>query len=393
MPPRNNISILSSAHPDILSHPHTMPSSPTIDHAFYPHLIDLVLDHLSDSEPTLLVLRTLCRSFKDKADSMLARHVVVSSNPDRTLRLATRAGRRIPCTMLCVYDGKYGDDRDDMSAAERAAYARFGALFSCAHVVDIVGWCRLPRSLQWTYRPQRAGQVVRQLPTPHSRLASLGGKRDTFSIPIYGDLVGPTIVWTVDLVQQYRRAWSGVVHRATGKVVLNMVFRAGVAAGTPMAITWPKSKVPTPLDVVVIFTDTKNETGAPEHPTRDHVVAPKRGGILHFLSRLDPPFDLTLVDLGAIHPCSLGLAPEGGAAVATAAAAADNTLAALREWMAECITKRNGADGSRRRRGREPWSVCAVSRDEYREQVGEEQYALETEQHTVWVGPRGTPTT
>lgn len=137
-----------------------------LDHSMYPHIVDRIFQFASS--PTLLSLRTACRSFRERADAALARHIVVYDDKISPLGISGWHPRL-------------------MDTASSDLYPDSGRSFLAPHVrvIDVEEWPRWPMA-RVLWRVMEAGTVatLRVACLPACPLALCDPRRALLSGPV-----------------------------------------------------------------------------------------------------------------------------------------------------------------------------------------------------------------
>lgn len=335
--------------------------STSIDADGYPHIIDEIFDYAPRA--TLLALRGVCRTWRDRVDALMSAHIVLAVYSP--VEISGRGGVRIP------------------GLRSRRSYER---VLSGTRVVDLLGPHGLSPDRVRALRGQLGSvAVVRHRHHPAGRLPNTA-------------LVGArTLVTFTTVTEKYEggkftgAAAVGPLPEACERFVLNVKFDPG-RSWLSTASVQPFQTPGALRDVVLILTpiathqEDENDhwVGNFVDGARTKVMGMLNSFVLNMTLNI-PRLRYTVVGAGQLRPAWLGFPPEDMQALEEAwmdnygvvPAREEVLVAEIRRQVKLGLRKWNQVDDETAERQVEE-HVRFLSRDEYRDAVGEDEYLLET---------------
>ncbi|EJT46560.1 hypothetical protein A1Q2_00503 [Trichosporon asahii var. asahii CBS 8904] len=327
----------------------------------YPHIIDEIFGYAPRS--TLLALRGVCKAWRDRVDLLMAGHIVLAVYSP--VEISGRGGVRIP------------------GLKNRRNYAR---VLSGTRVVDLLGPQSLSPDRVKALRSQLNDvSVVRHRHHPAGRLPN-------------NALVGArTLVTFTTVTEKYEggtftgAAAVGPLPEACERFVLNVKFdpgRSWLSTASVQPFQTPAQLKSVTLILTPIATHKEDENdhwvGNFVDSSRTKVMGMLNSFVLNMTLNI-PRLRYTIVDAEQLRPAWLGFAPEDMQALEEAwldnfgviPAREEVLVAEIRRQVKQGLKKWNQVDDETAEKQVEE-HVRFLTRDQYRDEVGEEEYLLET---------------
>lgn len=333
----------------------------TLDASSYPHIIDAIFAY--SGRASLLALRGVCTDFRDRVDLLMSSHIVLAVHSP--VEISGRGGVRIP------------------GLRSRGAYAR---VLAGTRTVDLLG----PQALDAPRLRALKGQlphvsVVRHRHHPAGRL------------PNVALVHAPRLITFTTMTERYDAgtftgfAQVGPVPDGVQRFVLNVRFdpgRSWLGTATIQPFQTPRSLRSVTLVLTPIQTHQEDENdhwvGNFADGARTKVMGMLNSLILNMTLNI-PRLSYTVVDAQALRPGWLGIAPDGMQELEEAwmdnygvvPAREEVLVAEIRRQVKLGLRKWNQVDDDTAERQAND-HLRFLSREEYRDEVGEDEYLLET---------------
>lgn len=313
-----------------------------LDIAAYPHILDSVLE-LSGA-PTLLALRGTCRELRRRVDSTLGHHVVFMRYADEHAR-----GKDGPAPFLYNLSKLHGDELTQA--------------FQHTRIADVVGPPGLPDA--------RCREIADAMSLEILRLRHHPSGRPPSSVPF----VAPTLITLTTfiddgLVNLLPVAEVGTVSDGVEHFVLNLRYDPG-RSWMPQAHVASFARPASLKTVTVIF--TAKTTHREEEVWFRHASKPMgllNSIVLGMAMSIPRGVRYTIVGMQTLRLEWLGLRQEGGVDDGHAVQRAITSAVAMQCKKWERYDDETAEAAAAR--------IQFMTRDEYRDSVGEERFALET---------------
>ncbi|RSH78760.1 uncharacterized protein EHS24_001666 [Apiotrichum porosum] len=324
-----------------------------IDHLCYPHILDLVLAYAP--RPALLALRRTCRAYRDRADALLAEHVVLDLVSDSSgydyVRVKSADGGRLPC--LAGQNVLFNDTRS------ANMLGRCAPVLKSTRVVDVRG--RMTADVLCPLSRAMPGTTVLRLD---------GGNDDAMaSCP----LRTPTVVVFSSLLPARRPRTLlprlPTIPAHVRRLIVNVAYTNGDPT-LPASFIAPYGKADTLDDFVIVFTKLAMTSRVPKlWSCESSDTLGVLHHIIHAMGRHILVKKYTFVGLNELDPVCLGLpGAEPDEVRKQTVAAVDEQLRGLAQQF---HLDDEGMEDVRP-------ELCFLSRGEYCDLVGKGQFAVDT---------------
>lgn len=320
-------------------------NGPVIDVNAFPHILDAIFDFCPRS--SLIALRATCKSYRDKVDVRLNRHILFSLYAPGNIQAIDG---RAPA--LYSFNDAYGD-----ALTKALQHTRV------ADVVGPVGFTAL-----------RGHQIAHELNLGTLRLRRHTGGRPPSAVPF----IAPTVITFTTFIEDGFQneppvAETGHIREGTEHFILNIRYDPG-RSYMPQAYIQPFARPLSLKSVTIIFTE---QTTHREEEVWSRRATRRMGMLNSIISSLamgiPKGVEYTLVDVHTLRLAWLGISADGRKASRNDPYAARDAI--MSAVVAQCKNWERCSE-------EEAIAIAAkikfLTRAEYRALVGEEQFVLAT---------------